>query len=164
MSAEWETLKARLREHNYSCEGIENQYFKRLLKVLGDGRSTREDRLLLYRDALFASLDPDSARLSLPSPFVCGTHVLKRFGLAIAPNGLLELQENGKVDELLRPVYQLEMRRHVQPFPMDPVLLRKLNDPQYSNYNGAAQQLATRLAITAAPNATLIVNLPSGCG
>jgi ATP-dependent DNA helicase RecQ len=161
---EWEELKARLRGKNYSSDGFKNQFFKRLLTVLGDAQSNRADQLLLYRDALLASPDPGQARLTQPFAAAFDNHLLKRFGLGVGPDGLLASQKKCRLYELLRPVYQLEARRHIKRFPMDPALLRKLNDKNYSQYNGVAQQLATRLAVTAPPRATLVVNLPTGCG
>jgi ATP-dependent DNA helicase RecQ len=163
---EWQNLKKDLREKTYDHSLFENQYFSRLLQVLVDDKSTEADQLLAYRDAILASKDPVNGEL--PCEFSRSPKTLalaKRFGLSITPSITIRVdQANFLCDVDLAPIYGLERRRLVRQRTIDPALKARLGQEAFTHYNGKAQQVAVRLAITQELNSTLIVNLPTGCG
>lgn len=162
---EWQHLKRQLRERDHSAGSYQNQFYRRLLTVLRDDTSQIADQLLAYRDALLGSDDPESEEL--PSKFDSepAPSLLRKFGLGIRRSRAIFLQELEILDDLeLGPVYRLQKRRFIHTEMIDPALQGLLGNPSYSHYNGKAQQLAVRLAITEERNSTLIINLPTGCG
>ena len=162
--AEWQQLRMLLREQRYNVDGLTNQFFRRLIMVLCDVRASDADRLLAYRDALLASGEPGSG--SLPSWFdrQCSARLAEQFDLRIEKSGAVMLAESAQSADQYLSVYQLERRRYIHRVATDRALRSRLKDDGFTQYNGVAQQLAVRLAITADPDATLIVNLPTGCG
>lgn len=163
--SEWHRLKAQLRELNYHRYGFENQFYSRLLLVLDDDASSSGDRLLAFRDALLAH--PSSEGAVLPS----GTTIdpksadAVQFGLKIDRSGNISLLEGAVPSDIdLAPVYGLERRRFIHEEMMDPSLQARLNNSKFKTYNGKAQKLAVRLALTSERQNTLLVNLPTGCG
>ncbi len=153
-----------LRTQNYGFDGFNNQYFRRLLRVLRDESASGVDRLLAYRDALLASEDPPSAKLAWQVEGEPIGDALNTLGLAIDPQRLLSLTAHSAEEHSRSPVYWLTQRRFIEQVGMDPALKSKLRDADYSSYNGVAQQLAVRLAITTPQHTTIIVDLPTGCG
>lgn len=160
---EWQHLKRQLRDRDYSSEMFKNQYFRRLLRVLQDG--TAADQLLAYRDALLGAGNLHAE--DLPSKFIPAdiAGLLENFGLGVKRSGGVFLEKKRIINDIdLDPVYGLEKRRFIHTEMIDPALQTRLKDANYKRYNGKAQQLAVRLAITGRRNSTLIVNLPTGCG
>ncbi|MCG3865143.1 ATP-dependent DNA helicase RecQ [Photobacterium sp. Ph5] len=70
--------------------------------------------------------------------------------------------EPGAVDAYADPIYKQVIKRYSEQPPHDPVLER-LNLP-FDTYTTPAQREAVRLTLASKPDATVIVNLPTGCG
>ena len=163
-AAEWQQLKAQLRRGNYTQDGFKNQFFRRLLVVLADSGASILDKLLAYRDALLASDDPLAEKLSTDLDRNESRHLLELVGLSVDAQGQVYLDQEKPISDELAPIYGLEPRRFIHPVPTDPALRTRLRDDHFANYNGVAQRLAVRLAITSPQRSTLIINLPTGCG
>ena len=135
-------------------------------QVLEDDESTQADQLLAYRDAILASNEP--LNVDLPCEYTRTpktTALAKRFGLSITPSITVRVDKPTMLSDVdLAPVYGLESRRLVRQRTIDPALKARMGKGAYTHYNGMAQQLAVRLAITQDRDSTLIVNLPTGCG
>ena len=163
--AEWEKLRTLLRHCEYQSDNLDNLFFQRLLIVLRDETSQSGDKLLAYRDALCASPSPDSSELQINVQDDVIQGNASKFGLRVNRHGGVSLaQSNMLADVDLSAIYSLAKRRYIKRTWMDPVLQLQLQNPDYSFYNGTAQQMAVRLAVTAERNSTIIVNLPTGCG
>lgn len=163
-TTEWQSLRRQLRKKEFNYRVFENQYFRRLTRLLEEGVGPA-DLLLAYRDALMAAEDPASAELVAHFEAPLDELSSQSFGLRMKRNGSVQLTEPCSVESIdLRPIYLLEQRRHIHEEPIDPALQTRLGDSRYSHYRGKAQQLAVRIALTSEPNSTLIVNLPTGCG
>ena len=164
-ATEWQRLRRQLREEDYDSHKFNNQFYRRLVALLEDDNVGQVDLLLGYRDALLAADDPMSAELysRLKEPIDGPSSRL--LGLGVKRNGNLHLVGRYTFDDIdLRPIYALDKRRHIHEELLDPALRDRLNDKTYSRYRGRAQQLAVRIALTSKPDATMLVNLPTGCG
>ena len=165
---EWHALQVCLHSRDYGVGGFKNQFYRRLLLVLKDSNARVADKLLAFRDALMASppmgvgleryelqsdLTPDNVKVD---PNV--------WGVKLDYRGRVSLYLDGMSEDSYASVYGLEKRRYIKKVMMDMALQRKLEDDKYVNYNGVAQQLAVRLAITEKPNSTIAISLPTGCG
>lgn len=164
MEGQWYALRQALKSKNWVCEEVTNPFFRRLLVVLADLKCGTADQTKAYYDALASShafhvLSP-SLPLVDPSLRLC----LASAGLEINMlTGEVQLDKE-ELHFLDMDVYALQKRRYLIQPPMDPALLAKLPGGEFSTYNGRGQQTATRVALTSPDNATLFVNLPTGCG
>lgn len=165
VTIEWHKLIRSLMSADWDSTYFSNQYFSRLLTVLSDPSSSDVDKLLAYRDALCAS--PIELSM-LPLLGLFDTNVIKSMGLSIDSlgNNIFLVSNNLTIFEQneLQPIYRLQKRRCIKRFLMDPALSNRLNDDNYTHYNGAAQKSAIRVALTSDRNNTLLINLPTGIG
>ena len=166
LSEEWYRLQNQLQNNNLDCKSISNQFFHRLLIVLSDDKARTLDKLLAYKDALKASpKDVGDIELPIPANFEVIDQLLEQCNLAINFQNKIQLidsRDSSSID--MSSIYQLRKRRFINQLIIDPALKKKLDDDRYQYYNGAAQQIAVRLTLTSEKNATLLVNLPTGCG
>jgi len=163
---EWYRLQNQLQDNNVESNEYKNQFFHRLLVVLNDPRAQLLDKLLAYKDALNAAPNNVScAELPNVTEVVINDPILHSCRLLINFQNKLQLAKNKEFSEVnLSSIYQLKERRKLNELKIDPVLRKKLKDEDFQYYNGAAQQMAVRLALTSEKNSTLLVNLPTGCG
>lgn len=163
---EWYKLQNQLHKNDLTLNNYKNHFFHRLLIVLSDHKALDLDKLLAYKDALHAA-PKDIVRVDLPisTDIEISETLLESYGLAMNFQKNLQLIENGGFSEInLSSIYQLEKRRELNKLKIDPALKKKLKDENFQYYNGAAQQMAVRLALTSEKESTLLVNLPTGCG
>lgn len=171
--SEWYHLCNLLRQEAFTPEEVENQFFARLLRVLGDNRSGMGDHLAAYRDALLAGPE-QSLPVSLPmmSPAAVDKLMLHEWDLCLdAGHGEISLRENVKTAFLVsdgvldtESVYRLAERRNIKKYPMDPSLISALRVKRYQQYHGAGQRDAIRLVLTDDRGSTFLVDLPTGVG
>ncbi|MBE0585636.1 MAG: DEAD/DEAH box helicase, partial [Desulfofustis sp.] len=164
MESQWYELRQALNSRTWVCEELKNQFFQRLLVVLGDPESGPADQTKAYYDALASAhaLHVHAPSLPLVDPFL--RNGLASAGLDVHPlTGEVQLDKE-EFPLLDMDVYALQRRRFLIKPPMDPALLAKLPGGEFSTYNGRGQQTATRIALTSPDDATLFVNLPTGCG
>jgi ATP-dependent DNA helicase RecQ len=163
MQAQWHTLRTKLTSN--SVEAITNLYFQRLLKVLEDPKSGRFDKTKAYYDALASAHAHGITTPSLPLIDSTIQDVLTESGLkkhAVLPD---EIQIDDKeICAIDNDIYGLKQRRFFVKPKMDVFLSAKLNDECFSVYKGRGQQIAIRVLLTSPDDATLFVNLPTGCG
>lgn len=170
---DWYHLRNLLRQGAFTPGMVENQFFARLLRVLGDHESGIGDRLAAYRDALLAG-PGQSQPVGLPiaGPAVVDEHALYEWGLCLDPgHGELSLRENAATTFVVSDgaldtsaVYRLVERRNIKKFPMDPSLTSALRVERYQHYHGAGQRDAIRLLLTDDRGSTFLVDLPTGVG
>lgn len=164
MERQWLALRQSLRSRSWICEEIKNSFFRRLLIVLADSRSGPADKTKAYYDALASAHALHVYRPSLPLVDASLHNRLKAAGLVINTlSGETQLAEE-ELPTLDMDVYALQKRRYLKKPPMDAALMAKLPDGEFSTYNGRGQQTAIRVVLTSPDNATLFVNLPTGCG
>jgi len=164
MEGQWHALRQSLTSQYSACEELTNPFFRRLLVVLTDPKSGSADQTKAYYDALASGhalhVHPPSLPLVNPSLH----NGLATAGLRIDTlSGEVQLEKE-ELPTLDMDVYALQKRRDLVLPPIDPALLVKLPGGEFSTYNGRGQQTATRVALTSPDDATLIVNLPTGCG
>ncbi len=164
MEHQWYELRKSIKSQSSVCAKLHNQFFRRLLIVLSDPKSGAADKTKAYYDALASAHAFNVHIPSLPLVDVSLHNELGNAGLEINRlTGEVQLDEK-EVPVLDLAVYALHQRRDlVQPL-IDPALLAKLPGGEFCTYNGRGQQTAIRVALTSPDNATLFVNLPTGCG
>ena len=170
MSHEWYDLYEVLRKDEYRNVVFKNSFYNRLVTVMKDLDAGLGDICGAYRDALMACPKKGVAYKDLPLQRLDpDSTTLFDFGLLINSAGYVELDatchlssDEGPLD--LKRVYDGTIKSKIQKFPIDPSLTQALNDSDYLNYNGRAQQMAVRLSLLAEANSTTIINLPTGTG
>lgn len=156
---------------NYMLENLksevefffDSQFKSRFIQALDSQELTLTEFWYLTKDLLATEEDLDSARLRLgkrptQEEFAAGISAGLKFD-SISDSIALE---PGAVDEYADPVYKQVVKRYSEQPPHDPVL-DKLNLP-FDTYTTPAQREAVRLTLASKPDATVIVNLPTGCG
>ena len=168
-SSEWEELFATMRQDSVDHHFFTNQFYRKLLLVIKDVSASTEDKLVAYYDALRAS--PSSSQQKLPSKIngELNRQMLADLGLIIDRQGYISLDVKKDSDTIidwddLKPIYELTPRRTLKQYPIDPALKSLLNNDEFEYYNGKAQRDAVRVAITAKPGSTIVINLPTGSG
>ena len=170
---DWYHLRSLLREGLFTPEVVENQFFSRLLTVLGDNQSGVGDRLAAFRDALLAGPERcQPINLPMAGSATVGERELQAWGLCLDPgNGNLSLLESDETELRVSDgaldtsaVYRLVERRNIKKYPMDPCLVSGLRVERYQQYQGAGQRDAIRLVLTDVLGSTLLVDLPTGVG
>lgn len=163
MEAQW--YKLRMGLTSASVEGVTNPFFRRLLLVLTDQSSGPADKAKSYYDALACAYVHGINSPSLPLVDENIRSVMTPFGLneheILTGEIRLNKEELSTID---KDVYALKKRRFLRKPDMDVTLLSRLNDKKFSHYNGRGQQAAIRVVLTSPCEATLFVNLPTGCG
>ncbi|HAS8178159.1 TPA: ATP-dependent DNA helicase RecQ [Vibrio vulnificus] len=142
---------------------FDSQFKSRYLQALDSRELTLTEFWYLTKDLLSTEKDPDSASLRLgkrptQEQFATGIQV----GLTFDPVSDSVLLQSGAVNEYLDPVYKQVVKRYSEQPSHDPVLA-KLNLP-FNTYTTVAQREAVRLTLASKSDATVIVNLPTGCG
>lgn len=161
---EWDTLKSKLLDSNYSPGYLENCFYKRLLNILNEGSSSELDRLLAYKDALCAAPDGVINELPIKSKIIDDS-LLERLHLITRNDDYISLQSDANDHGIaLSDIYKLKKRRHINKLSIDPLLKKQLSDENYQYYNGVAQQLSVRLSLLSKNKSTILINLPTGCG
>lgn len=170
---QWYELRSRLRMRVFSLEGIDNQFYAGLLRVLSGTSTQAGDRLAAYRDALMAKQN-DSETTSLPAVDVADVkpHVFASWGLSLGHgSGEVSLASGDAMgfpvsDGMLdtREVYRLTPRRDIKTYPMGPALKRALRVDRYTHFHGAGQRDAVRVVLNDDQGSTFIINLPTGVG
>jgi ATP-dependent DNA helicase RecQ len=165
---EWHELNKALLNEDLKSIKFSNPFYRRLLLVLYDQDATNIDKLCSYRDALNAA--PQGVGRQLPFGLIVEPALLIWAGLSINAIGsrvslaLENVDDEAGFDGNLEPVYQLQKRRYIHRYPMDPALSIRLNNPAFTDYQGKAQQMAVRMALLAEKDDTLLINLPTGVG
>lgn len=167
---EWHQLRLKLIQREFSLENFRNSFYQRLMTVLHDPSTSVADRISAYSDALLSAPEGEDVSLPLVDFLRTDAALLEEGGLRadntwqhVSLSDSTELQSDEGVVSL-KEVYSLTKRRNIETYPIDPSLSRLLHDENYKSYNGYAQQMAVRLALTAKDDATLIINLPTGSG
>ncbi len=142
---------------------FDSQFKNRFIQALDSPELTLTEFWYLTKDLLATEEDLDSARLRLgkrptQEEFAAGVSVGLKFD-SICDSVALE---PGAIDAYADPVYKQVVKRYSEQPPHDPVL-DKLNLP-FDTYTTPAQREAVRLTLASKPDATVIVNLPTGCG
>lgn len=164
MERQWYALRKSIKSRSFSCEGVANPFFRRLLVVLADQKSGPADRAKAYYDALGSAHALQVHTQSLPL-------VDESLYDSLAVAGIEARYLTGEVqldqEELLnldKDVFALQQRRFINEPPIDVALKAKLPGEEFSTYNGRGQQAAIRTSLTSPDDATLFINLPTGCG
>lgn len=142
---------------------FDSQFKSRFLQALDSQELTLVEFWYLTKDLLATENDLSSARLRLgkrptQEEFASGVKI----GLKFDPVSDSVFVEPGVVNEYIDPVYKQVVKRYSEQPPHDPVLA-KLNLP-FKTYTSHAQREAVRLTLASKLDATVIVNLPTGCG
>lgn len=164
---EWHDLQAALFKSDLTLN-LTNNYYKRLLILLLDSNATNIDKLLAYKDALKACPIKD---INLPLRIDVNDDELVSLGLTVDAFRNTLYLSNGQKDrpslfhsDATKPLYEMQKRRNIESYPMDPSLIARLNNKGFSHYKGAAQKMSVRVALLSERNNTLIINLPTGVG
>ncbi|MDN3716550.1 protein DpdF [Vibrio breoganii] len=141
----------------------DSQFKSRFLQALDSPELTLTEFWYLTKDLLSTEKDLDSARLRLgkrptQDEFTSGVSA----GLTFDPISDSVVLQTGAVGEYVEPVYKQVVKRYSEQPLHDPILA-KLNLP-FNTYTTVAQREAVRLTLASKPDATVIVNLPTGCG
>ena len=164
MECQWHALRQSLGSRNSECEESKNPFFRRLLVVLADLKSGSADKTNAYYAALASAHALHVHSPSLPLVDATLHNELATAGLEINTlTGEVQFDEK-ELPALDMEVYAMKKRRDLVQPPMDPAMLAKLPGGEFSTYNGRGQQTAIRVALTSPEDATLFVNLPTGCG
>ena len=167
---EWHKLRLKLMQIGLSDVDIKHLFYRRLLSVIQDDQSSIGDRVSAYRDALLSAPVGEKASLPLVRMQRENIRVLEEGGIIPDSawqevgllNGIGLQSEEGLVD--LKEIYSLSKKRVIKEYPIDPSLVSLLKDHRYDHYNGSAQQMAVRLALTTEQSVTLVINIPTGSG
>lgn len=141
----------------------DSQFKARFLNALDSQDLTLTEFWYLTKDLLSTEKDLSGARLRLgkrptQEEFASGVSVGLKFD-SISDSVVLE---EGAINQYVDPVYKQVVKRYSEQPLHDPVLA-KLNLP-FKTYTTPAQREAVRLTLVSKPDATVIVNLPTGCG
>ncbi|WP_269130328.1 MULTISPECIES: protein DpdF [unclassified Photobacterium] len=142
---------------------FDSQFKSRFIQALDSPELTLTEFWYLTKDLLATEDDLDSARLRLgkrPTKEELAAGISA--GLKFDPISDSVALEPGAVDAYADPIYKQVIKRYSEQPPHDPVLER-LNLP-FDTYTTPAQREAVRLTLASKPDATVIVNLPTGCG
>lgn len=166
MQAQWNALQNALLAPGYDSNGKEftQHFFIRLLTVLKDPKSGPADRASACRDALGCALANNIINpvLRMPEGSI-DERRLQYAGLNLdALTSYVSIAED--LSEEALAVYGHHSRRYLRGAPMDVSLRQRLNNEQFSKYQGFGQQAAIRTVLTSPDNSTLIINLPTGSG
>lgn len=142
---------------------FDSQFKNRFIQALDSQELTLTEFWYLTKDLLSTEKDLDGARLRLgkrptQEEFAAGVSA----GLKFDPISDSVALDIGAVDEYVDSVYKQVVKRCSEQPQHDPVLA-KLNLP-FNTYTTPAQREAVRLTLASKPDATIIVNLPTGCG
>ena len=141
----------------------DSQFKSRLLQALDSSELTLAEFWYLVKDLLATEKKPDNAQLILgfkPTPDQFQSAV--RAGLKFDTTSNSIVMQGNAIDVYTTSVYQQVVKRYSEQPPHDPILAL-LNLP-FDTYTTAAQREAVRLTLVSKPDATVIVNLPTGCG
>lgn len=170
---QWYKLRSKLRDHDFTLDGVDNQFYVRLLRILSDATTQVGDQLSAYRDALMAAqFHPELPSLPLVKLSEVAPNVFAEWGLHFSyGSGEISLVDDDTVqfpvsDGLLDTsnVYRLTHRRDIQEYPMDPTLKKALRVDRYTHFHGAGQRDAVRVVLNDNQGGTFIINLPTGVG
>ncbi|OBT13531.1 hypothetical protein A9264_14030 [Vibrio sp. UCD-FRSSP16_10] len=142
---------------------FDSQFKSRFLQALDSPELTLTEFWYLTKDLLSTEKDLDNARLRLgkrptQEEFTTGIGVGLKFDSISDSVGL----QTDTVSKYICPVYKQVVKRYSEQPLHDPILA-KLNLP-FNTYTTVAQREAVRLTLVSKPDATVIVNLPTGCG
>ena len=165
MNLQWQKLKMDvllLSRGQQPSDGKTSSPFWQRLLLLRANPCADLDLLAAYRDALAVAqvLRLSEEKLPAEREFL-HSHLLL---LGLKQDSNRDLSLTIQVAEHLIPIYQLQHRRKIFKVPFDGRLQQRLKSSYYQNYNGEGQALAVRAVLKGPSDATLLVNLPTGCG
>jgi len=166
LSSEWHNLQLALTAKILCSSDHPNPFYNRLVQVLASSQTGTADVISAYRDALLAAPKDVDRALYWRSGLDGNVAIFEKAGLIFDPIlRRVKMDVNRTKGSLWQdPIYGLEKRRDLKKYPIDPALSARLKDNSYTAYNGAAQEMAVRIALTSPDSSTLFVNLPTGCG
>lgn len=141
----------------------DSQFKSRLLQALDSSDLTLAEFWYLVKDLLATEKNPEYAQLILGfKPTSEQFQLAVETGLKFDATSNAIVMQSNAVDVYAKSVYQQVIKRYSEQPPHDPILAQ-LNLP-FDTYTTPAQREAVRLTLVSKPDATVIVNLPTGCG
>lgn len=163
LSVQWSMLVGTLTGRQKTAD-LDNQFFQRLLTVSNDENAGPADIAVALRDAVATARAADIDRLQIPLSAlpVLTVEACEKAGIEL--DLYRESTSGVAVDaDSRRDTWAGVQRRFLKTPAMDAPLIQALGG-RYSHYQGDGQQAAVRQVLTAPDDATLLVNLPTGCG
>ena len=165
MEEQWYSLKEALKGRDGEIRKINEPFFYRLLKILSTPNYGVADIATAYSDALRCSLSHNLSSASLYlNQEKYDYEVFTKAGLTYD----YTLSEVSLIDDsaesFISDVYRRTKRRRLAKIPIDLALQKAIGDDHYTSYNGDGQALAVRTTLLSEPDATLLIDLPTGCG
>lgn len=141
----------------------ETQFKSRLVSALDSPNFSLNEFWYLVKDLLAGDNKGNESSLFLgirptPEQFKIALKCGLKFDAAL----ISVVLDHGALSKYIKPVYALIKKRYSVEPAHDPIL-KNLNLP-YSTYTSHVQQEAVRTALSSKTDATVIVNLPTGCG
>ncbi|MCG9698014.1 protein DpdF [Shewanella sp. Isolate11] len=141
----------------------ETQFKSRLVRALDSPNLNLNEFWYLVKDLLAGDNKGNESSLFLGLiPTAEQFQIALNCGLKFDAASTSVVLDHEVLSEYIKPVYALNKKRYSVEPPHDPVL-KSLNLP-YSTYTSQAQQEAVRTALSSKADATVIINLPTGCG
>lgn len=144
----------------------DNQFTGRLKELMQGSDIVFEDFLLLLKDCLMTAfaLDTDASLTLSGTLDKNARDKVRQFGL-VYDVGFSKIRLATKeFQEPLLDVYRLKERSKTSQRKIDPAFLNRLNDDRYQYYKNRTQQDAIRTVLTCEKDATVVINIPTGCG
>jgi len=165
MQAEWLALQQALTGHSWAQANVKDLYFRRLLQVLADSSAGTADLAKACQDALRCARTHHIANPWIPLPEgAIPTSILVKAGLKRDSLFGGVVLRDPDMDPNLQDTYQSKPCRTLAPAAFDPALAAAMRNNGFQHYNGQGQQAAVRAALQSPEDATLFVQLPTGCG
>lgn len=141
----------------------DTQFKKRLVQAIDSSDLSLNEFWYLVKDLLAGEASSLANCLYLGvRPSSEQFQFAQRCGLKFEATSNSIVLNSNLLSKFVKPVYQLIPKRYSEEPLHDPIL-KKLNLP-FSTYTSQAQQEAVRTTLSSPPDATVIVNLPTGCG
>ena len=141
----------------------DTQFKKRLVQAINSSDLSLNEFWYLVKDLLAGEASSIASCMYLGvRPSYEQFQFAQRCGLKFEATSNSIVLNSNLLSKFVKPVYQLIPKRYSEEPPHDPIL-KNLNLP-FSTYTSKAQQEAVRTTLSSPPAATVIVNLPTGCG
>lgn len=141
----------------------ETQFKSRLVSALDSPNFSLNEFWYLVKDLLAGDNKGNESSLFLGiRPTSEQFKIALKCGLKFDAASMSVVLGLGALSKYIKPVYALNKKRYSVEPAHDPIL-KNLNLP-YSTYTCQAQQEAVRTALSSESGATIIINLPTGCG